>query len=45
LSTKVDKGKLPERIGRKVMGLRQYIAMNARPPTFFVFVLKTFFIE
>ena len=38
---KVDKGKLSERMGRKVMGLRQCIAMTARPPAFFVFVWKS----
>jgi len=38
LLTKVDKGKPFERMGRKVMGLRQTIAMTARPPAFFVFV-------
>jgi len=39
---KVEKGKLSERIGRKVMGLRYFIAMTARLPTFFL-LEKTYF--
>jgi len=34
--SKVDKGKLSERIGRKVKGLKQSVAMAARLPAFFV---------
>jgi len=33
---KVEKGKLFEKIGRKVMGLRYFYAMTARLPTFFI---------
>jgi hypothetical protein len=33
---KVEKGKLSERVGRKVMGLRHFNAMTARLPTFFI---------
>ncbi len=33
----IDKGKLSERVGRKVMGLRHVSAMTARLPIFFLF--------
>jgi len=33
---KVEKGKLSERIGRKVMGLRYFNTMIAKPPAFFI---------
>jgi hypothetical protein len=33
---KVEKGKLSERIGRKVMDLRHFNAMTAKLPTFFI---------
>jgi hypothetical protein len=34
---KIDNGKLSERVGRKVMGLRHKLAMTARLPIFFLF--------
>jgi len=37
-SIKVDKGKLSERIGRKVMDLRQQVAMIASLPALFLFI-------
>jgi len=45
---KAEKGKLSERIGRNVLGLRQFIAMIARLPTFLkkewaVFLFELYF--
>jgi len=36
---KIDNGKLSERVGRKVMGLRRKFAMTAKLPIFFLFIV------